>query len=228
MAHGTGRRSGASGPGRPAEAAGGGRFRRPGWKEPRLLIGVGLVVASVAGTTATMAWATATEPYVVAARDLDVGTRISAEDLRTVDVRLEGTEGTYVRDAAEVGEGDVIVERVPSGRLLPAGAVGSAEDLDRRPMGIPLETALPAETSAGDVVDLWVSQRENTGRGWSEPVQVLSGAELASVERATGTLGAGTGATAQVLVEEQDVSAVVDALASESRITVVPHMGGGG
>lgn len=204
-----------------------GRFRRPGWKEPRLLIGLALVVASVAGTTATLVLTSATEPYVVAARDLDVGTRVTSDHLRTVDVRLEGTEGTYLRNADDLREGAVIVDRVPGGQLVPTSSVGSSADLDRRPLGIPLTTALPGDTSAGDLVDLWVSERENTGRGWSEPVQVLEGAELAAIDQASGTLGAGTQMTAQVLVEEADVAAVVDALATESRITVVPHIGGG-
>lgn len=204
-----------------------GRFRRPGWREPRLLVGVGLVVAAVAGTTATMALTSSTEQYRVAAHDLDVGTRVSEEDFRTVEVRLDGTEGTYLAGSADLTEGAVIVDRVPSGQLVPAESVGEAEDLGRRPMGIPLNTALPGGTRAGDSVDLWVSQRETSGRGWSQPQQILEGAELASVDQATGTLGAGQQMTAQVLVEEDDVAEVVDALATESRITVVPHIGGG-
>ncbi|WP_119933546.1 MULTISPECIES: SAF domain-containing protein [Kocuria] len=204
-----------------------GRFRRPGWREPRLLIGVGLVVAAVAGTTATMALTSTTEQYRVAARDLDVGTRVSEEDFRTVEVRLEGTEGAYLPGSTDLADGAVIVDRVPSGQLVPTESVGEAQDLGRRPMGIPLNTALPAGTGAGDSVDLWVSKRESSGRGWSEPEQILEGAELASVDQATGTLGAGQQMTAQVLVEEDDVSDVVDALATESRITVVPHIGGG-
>ncbi|MDO5619588.1 hypothetical protein [Kocuria sp.] len=205
----------------------GGRFRRPGWREPRLLIGVGLVVVAVAGTTATMAWSSTTEEYVVAARDLDVGTRISAADFRTVDVRLEGAEENYLRAGSDLSEDAVIVSRVPGGQLVPTRSVGEGADLDRRPMGIPLATALPGGTGAGDSVDVWVSHRESSGRGWSEPQQILEGAELASVDQATGTLGAGQQMTAQVLVDQDDVADVVDALATESRITLVPHMGGG-
>ncbi|MDO4254155.1 MAG: hypothetical protein Q4C81_03270 [Kocuria sp.] len=210
-----------------AQLRAGHRFRRPGWREPRLLVGLGLVVLAVTGTVATVALTNSTQQYVVAARDLDVGTRVSAEDFRTVDVRLDGTAGTYLLGSTPLQEGAVIVDRIPSGQLVPADAVGDSSDLDRRPMGIPLTTALPGSAGAGDTVDVWVSERENNGRGWSQPRQILTGAELASVDQASGALGASQQMTAQVLVDEADVSAVVDALATESRITVVPHVGGG-
>lgn len=204
-----------------------GRFRRPGWREPRLLIGLGLVAAAVAGTTATMALTSSTEQYRVAAHDLDVGSKVTAQDFRTVEVRLDGTEGSYLSASTELTEGAVIVDRVATGHLVPTDSLGDAQDLGRRPMGIPLTTALPGGTGAGDSVDLWVSQRQSSGRGWSEPEQILTGAELASVDQATGTLGAGQQMTAQVLVEEDDVADVVDALATEAKITVVPNIGGG-
>ncbi|ROZ62612.1 hypothetical protein EDL96_09030 [Kocuria soli] len=227
MPSGSNSRTGVSAAAHAGEPSSSGRFRKPGWKEPRLLIGLGLVLASVAGTTATLALTSVTQPHVVATRDLEVGTKVTADDFRTVDVRLEGVEGSYLQDVDALEEGTVVLASVPSGQLVPSAALGAAEDLDRRPMGIPLTAALPSGTGAGDTVDLWVSERENTGRGWGEAEQVLEGAELASVDEATGTLGAGQQLTAQVLVEEGDVSDVVDALASESRITLVPHIGGG-
>lgn len=223
---GTNSRGGGFGTRPNAPTSGSGRFRRPGWKEPRLLVGICLVVLAVAGTTATLALSSATEQYVVATRDLDVGTRVSDQDFRSVDVRLEATEGSYLRSSGDLEEGAVVVDRVPTGQLVPVESVGSSEDLNRRPMGIPLTTALPGGTGAGDSVDVWVSNRENTGRGWSEPEQILAGAELASVDQSTATLGSGQQMTAQVLVEEDDVASVVDALGRESRITLVPHIGG--
>ena len=43
-----------------------GRLRRPGWREPRLLVGLGLVVVAIAATTATVTYGDATESFAVA------------------------------------------------------------------------------------------------------------------------------------------------------------------
>lgn len=214
-------------PGDDGGSRSGNRFRKPSWREPRLLIGLGLVAAAVAGTVATVALTNSTQSYVVAAHDLEVGTRVTAEDLRTVNVRLDGAERQYVPDAEHLSEGAVIVDRVSGGQLVPIQSVGTTEDLDRRPIGIPLNAPLPNNTGAGDTVDVWVSDRENNGRGWSEPRQILRNVELSSVDQSAQSFGATQQVSVNVLVHEPDVAAVVDALATESRITVVPHMGGG-
>lgn len=203
------------------------RFRRPGWREPRLLIGLGLVVVSLAATTATVTYGDATEPFAVAERDLEVGDTVGAEDLRPADLRLEATGDAYVSGAEDLQEGSVVVDRVAEGQLVPVESIGRQEDIDRRPIGIPLATPLPGGTTAGELVDIWVSQRERTGGDWSEPVQILQGAELAGVDEAAGGLGADADAAAQVLVHSDDVEDVVAALSGDSRITLVPHIGGG-
>ena len=204
-----------------------GRLRRPGWREPRLLVGLGLVVAAVAATTATVTYGDATQSFSVADRDLEVGQTVTAEDLRAVDLRLESTGEQYVAGADQLGEGSVVLQRVPEGQLIPTGALGRQEDIDRRPIGIPLATPLPSGTRPGDLVDIWAAQRDRTGGQWGEPVQILEGAELAGVEDSAGGLGADDDATAQVLVETADVEAVVGVLSGESRVTLVPHLGGG-
>ena len=204
-----------------------GRLRRPGWREPRLLVGLGLVVVAIAATTATVTYGDATESFAVADRDLEVGQTVTAEDLRTVDLRLESTGEQYVAGAQQLHEGSVVLQRVPEGQLIPTESLGRQEDIDRRPIGIPLATPLPSGTEPGDHVDIWASQRDRTGGQWDEPVQILEGAELAGVEESGGGLAADDDATAQVLVDSADVEAVVGALSGESRITLVPHLGGG-
>lgn len=212
-------------PGAPGASATAGRFRRPAWREPRLLIGLGLVVASVAATTAAVAYGDSTDAYVVAARELQVGQSIGEDDLRRVDLRLEATGESYVSAAQDLEAGAVVVDRVAAGQLIPREAVGRAEDIDRRPLGIPLSTPMPAGTGSGDLVDVWVSQRERSGGQWGAPRQILAGAELAAIEESSGALGSSTEATAQVLVETDQVAPVVEALSGDSRITLVPHMG---
>lgn len=204
-----------------------GRFRRPSWREPRLLIGLGLVVVSLAATTAAVTYGDATEPFAVAAHDLEVGEEVGADDLRAADLRLESTGEAYLSGAQDLREGAVVVDRVAEGQLIPVDSIGRRQDLDRRPIGIPLSTPLPTGTEPGGLVDIWAAERERTGGDWSEPEQILEGAELAGVEDAAGGLGADADAAAQVLVDSDDVEDVVAALSGESRITLVPHLGGG-
>lgn len=209
-----------------AGLAGSSRFRRPAWREPRLLIGLGLIAVSVAATTAAVAYGDSTEPYAVAARDLEVGEVVTEQDLRSTEVRLDAAGDAYLSGDRQLEPGTVVIDRVPSGQLVPVGSLGREEDLDRRPIGIALSTPMPTGTEPGDLVDVWVAQRDRTGGTWSEPAQILEGAELAGVEAATGGLAGDSGDSAQVLVPAEDVQSVVTALTNESRITLVPHVGG--
>ena len=56
------------------------RLKKPSWKDPRLLLGIMLVLASTAGVVALVGSADQTTEVFVVDEDIPVGTPVSAED----------------------------------------------------------------------------------------------------------------------------------------------------
>lgn len=204
------------------------RFRRPSWRDPRLLVGLLLVLLSVVGVVLLVATANRSEPYYAAADDLAVGQRISAGDLTTVDAHLQGAAPHYLPAGKPLSENTVVTQRVARGQLVPETAVGAADALDRTPVGIALDTALPAQAVPGAHVDVWVAATKPTGRGYQEPRKLVPAAEIAAVETRDTALGGSSGATVHVLVRQAQVGPLVDALGNGAKVTLVPSAAGGG
>lgn len=203
------------------------RFRRPTWRDPRLLTGLLLVLLSVAGVTAVVAATNRTDPYLAAARDIEVGQPVTEGDVVAVDVRLQDAAALYVPADAAPGPGTVATQRIPSGQLLPVSALGTADRLDRKPVAVPVEHTLPDDAGAGSHVDVWVAGQKPSGRGYESARLLLPAAEIAAVEAEETALGAGRGTVVHVLVEEDPMEELVDALGNDARVTLVWNPAGG-
>ncbi|RKQ37177.1 hypothetical protein C1C97_003505 [Kocuria tytonis] len=187
-----------------------------------------LVLLSVLGVILLVATANRSEPYYVAAEDLSVGQRITAENLTTVDAHLQDASSQYLPGGQALREDAVMTQRVARGQLLPAAAVGTADALDRTPVGIALETPVPAQAGPGTHVDVWVARPKPTGRGYLEPRKLVTAAEIARVDTTDTALGGSGGVTVHVLVTRSQVGPLVDALGNDAKVTLVPNTTGGG
>lgn len=199
------------------------RLRRPGWRDPRLLAGIALVAASVALGSWALRAAERTVP-VYAARETTVpGTAIDAGTLAVVDVRLGAVDlAHYVRADRPLPQGAVALRVVEAGELLPASAVGSADDLALRPVSVPVSGQVPEAVRAGARVDLWFSPKARTGDdGPAAPSQLAVALTVAEVDRPQGAFAAGGTTTVHVLVPTDDLPEVLGALAADGRVDVV-------
>lgn len=204
------------------------RFRKPSWRDPRLLVGLLLVLVSVMGVVLLVAAANRSQPYYAAAGDLAVGQRITREDLTTVDAHLQDASERYLSASRELQENTVVTQRVAQGELVPATSLGTADELDRTPVGIKLETPVPAQAGPGSHVDVWVAQPKPTGRGYQEPRRLVPGAEIARVDTTDTALGGTGGVTVHVLVRQAQVGPLVDALGNDAKVTLVLDVTGSG
>lgn len=203
------------------------RFRRPTWRDPRLLTGLLLVLLSVAGVTAVVTAADRTEPYLAAARDLEVGQPVEPDDVTAVDVRLREAAELYVPAGEAPVPGTVATQRIAAGQLLPGAALGTPDQLDRKPVAVAVEHPLPGEVGPGSHVDVWVAEPKPSGRGHESARLMLPAAEIASVRAEETALGAGRGTVVHVLVGDEPMAELVDALGNEARVTLVWNPGGG-
>ena len=138
-------------------AATGARLKKPSWKDPRLLVGVLLVLASVAGVVSLVGSADRTTEVFAAREAIAVGERLTPENISRVKVRLGDVEPHYITAESGMPDGLVAVQRIGKDQLLPRESLGSVDALDRKPVAVTVQEALPEQAVAGTRVDVWVS-----------------------------------------------------------------------
>lgn len=191
-----------------------------------MLIGLLLVLASTAGVIALLNSQNTTVQVYSARVDIAVGTPLTADDLVAVPVRLGDAASAYLPLTGGVPEQGVALRLITQGELVPASAIGTADELDRKPVGLTVEDPLPAGTSAGDRVDVWVSLRTDSNT-YAEPKLLLEAAEISELTVGESALGGSTSTAVQVLVDDATMPALLDALSNDARIAVVLDPGAG-
>ncbi|MBJ7357619.1 hypothetical protein [Nocardioides sp.] len=135
------------------------RVRRPGWRDPRLAIGIVLVAGSVVAGARLLAAADDTVQVWTAASDLGAGARLTEDDLVAARVRFadeDAQDGYYAVDD-ELPADLELLRGVGAGELLARSAVGpsGASGLVEVPIAVEPEQVPPSVT-AGAVVDVYV------------------------------------------------------------------------
>lgn len=146
-------RSGFGAPSAPAQ-----RNRRARWKDGRLVLGVLLVAITALAGAKLLSAADDTTTIWAAKHDLAAGTKLTSDDLTTVRVRFTSSDDADKYVAADANlKGLVVARAVDSGEFVPRDAAVAESDTDRTelPLSVP-SGQLPADTAAGDMVDIWV------------------------------------------------------------------------
>lgn len=205
--------------------AGGTRLKRPSWKDPRLLIGILLVLASVAGVISLLGAADQTTEAFAAREPIAVGESVTADKLHRVKVRLGDVGQHYLTPESGPAEGLVAVQRIGKDQLVPGESLGRLDALDRKPVAVTIEEALPAQAAAGSRVDVWVALPD-ARNGFSEPTLLLPGAEIAQITPGSTALGSARSTVVMVLVADQQMPRLLGAQANKAKISVVWNPGG--
>ncbi|MBT2596783.1 SAF domain-containing protein [Arthrobacter sp. ISL-72] len=204
----------------------GARLKKPSWKDPRLLLGFLLVLASVAGVVSLVGAADRTTEVYAAKGPIAVGEMLTAESVHRVKVRLGDVEPHYVTAEAGLPEGMVAVQRIGADELVPRGSLGKPDALNRKPVAITIDEALPEQAAAGSRVDVWVALPDSRN-GFSEPKLLLPGAEIAEVTPGSTILGSSRSTVVLVLVTDEQMPKLLGAQANKAKISVVWNPGGG-
>lgn len=192
-----------------------GRLRRPGWRDPRLLIGILLVAASLVAVAMVVRDADRTEPMYAARDTLTPGTVIGAEHLVAVNVRVPGQ--AYVPADADP-TGLVVTRTVAAGELLPQSALARPDEFDGRPVAVRSELPLSEGVAPGALVDVFL-----TVGGPAGPVTrpIAEGLAVEAVVRGEQQFGVSRGDTVYVVVPSGDIADFLAALATDGSISVV-------
>lgn len=202
------------------------RLRPPSWRDPRLVVGVLVVLLAVVLGARVIGAADETEPVYVAARTLTPGDAVDEGDVRVVRVRLDDAS-RYLTAATAVPQGLVALRSVGEGELLARSGLGEAAALDLKPVGVPVEGARPAGLVKGARVDVWVALPDLERAGsFADPERVVEAAEVSEVSESGSTLGSGGASTVQVLMAEEPLRTTLSALANGADIALVLVPGG--
>lgn len=204
----------------------GARLKPPSWKDPRLLVGVLLVLASVVGVISLVGSADQTTEVYAARDSIAVGEKLTPDNVVRAKVRLGETEQHYVTVEAGLPDGLVAVQRIGKNQLVPRESLATVDALDRKPVAVTIDEALPPQAVAGTRVDVWVALPD-ARNGFSEPKLLLPGAEIAQVTVGSTALGSSRNTVLMVLVADNQMPAILGAQANRAKISVVWNPGGG-
>ncbi|WP_313356544.1 SAF domain-containing protein [Microbacterium sp.] len=195
------------------------RAHRPFFGDLRFLIGVALVLASIAGVWLLVSTSRQTAPVLQATRTVLPGEAISSAELQVVEVGLGTLSGSYLAPQS-LQPGAVAVRTLTAGELVPLAAVGDPDAL-RTTSVVIRSTAVPADVSAGTVVELWHAPPIDDGRAFEEPRILVADAVIARVAEEDGMLAGGR-IDVEVVVDRADVADVLAAITGGDAISIVP------
>lgn len=189
--------------------------------DPRLLIGVALVVASVAGVWGIVAAADETVLVFVASGHLSPGDRIDESNLDTRSVRLDAATDLYLAPGSIPSDGLVMTHHVGDGELVPVSATGSTDGLLLTSLVLSLDGQLAASVAPGSSVDVWASRETESGV-FAAPATIVTDASVVRLVASESIVGAGETTAVEVLVPRSKVARVLEAIANDDAISVVP------
>lgn len=201
------------------------RLRLKPWNDPRLLLGMLLVLgASVLGAR-TVAAADNTSEYWSLAHSVRSGDVVTAEDLVAVDAKLTGDSGDrylLVADELPTALADLQWSRDRS-----AGDLVNRDDLVPKstvvvrqlPVQV-ADTAMPARLRRGDVVDVWVGS--GPGDDLVEPAErVLVGVRIVTAGDGAGALDGGGVRSVVLEVPERVLNGDIVSAVASGHVTLV-------
>ncbi|WP_460736653.1 SAF domain-containing protein [Microbacterium neimengense] len=192
------------------------------WADARFVIGVVLVLVSIAGVWFVVASSRQTIPVYAATRTIVPGESISPSELRVVDVALGSLEGAYA--SGDTLPPDAVATRtIPAGELIPAAAVGAASEVRTTTIVVPSSTAIPASVQVGTPVEVWAAPLDENGVRQA-PRILVADAAVAALASSDSVMATNT-PSVELVVPRESVADVLAALAGEATLSVVPAQG---
>jgi SAF domain len=202
------------------------RLPRAIWSDVRFLLGIVLIIASVAGVWSVVAAARQTAPVFAAARTIVPGEALSGDAMRVVEVALGQVGGAYLASEG-VTDGLIATRTIEAGELVPQSAVGAASGAEVTTVVVRSAVDVPAAVGTGTVVELWSAPLVERG-SYDTPRILVAAATVMSVTRDDSMIGGGGGAAGlELVIPRADVAAVLTAMSDEAALSIVPANGAG-
>jgi hypothetical protein len=202
------------------------RAAAPGWRDPRLWVGVTIVAASVVAGSRVLAAADDTVAVWTVGQDAAAGEVLAPDDLVSERVRFADESllaGYFTTDDA-LPDDLRLLRGLGAGELLPRAAIGEADATGTVEISVavaPLQ--VPPAVTSGSVVDVYLTDRAAQARGEAAAEPVLTEVTVVEAPRVEETF-ATSGERQVVLAVDADAVGTfygaLDAMA-EPVVTVV-------
>ena len=197
------------------------RTRRQFWVDPRFVIGLVLVVASIAGVGAIVTGSDRTTAVYTARHTLTVGDQLQPTDLVESRVQLGGAADLYLVPAPDLKDGLLVTQTILAGELVARSAVGDSSGSDVTSVVVDVPGRLALSISAGSVVDIW-SARATGPSEFAPPTILVGQAVVVRIVEPTGIIAADNGQSVEMLVPKGNVGAVLEAIMNGDALAIVP------
>ena len=210
------------------------RAQPPGWRDPRLWIGVAIVAVSVVAGGRSLGAADDSVTVWAAARDVAPGDTLREDDLVSTSVRFgDATDlDRYLLTADPLPDDLRLTRGLGAGELVPAAALGSGEEADTVIVSLAFPHELiPTNIGAGSMIELLVipdrgaDDGADDGRSETrEPTTVLSDVVVIDAPSAGDSLGSVSRGRQLVLgIPEAESDALTEILAAseDQRVRVL-------
>ncbi len=204
-----------------AEVPAVGRFKRPGWKDGRLIFGLLLILASVAGIVALITALERTESMLVPKANITLGEELDASKFTVKEVRLEELSGAYLSSQHAFDKGARAGTLLRAGELVPVHAVMQTDGTGAKPVTIDLDHTLPQAVTPGSRVDVWSAAKNGPGNSFDVPKLLLDSSEVTAVRGGDASFSSRTKASLEVMVPDASLQDLLEALANGARLTVI-------
>ena len=188
--------------------------------DPRLFIGLALVVASVVGTVGLILALDDTVEVYAASDALTPGERLEAAQLEVVAVRLDAASARYLTPG-DLTESFVVTRTVGAGELVPRAAVAAQELSGTTSLVLSVGGAVARAIEPGTTVDVWAAREDETGR-FAPPTVLVDGAVVVALVEEGSIVTRGEVTAIEVRVPSGRVATVLEAIANDDALSIVP------
>lgn len=196
------------------------RARRAFWSDIRFLIGVVLVIVSIAGVWLIVSSARQTTPILQADRTIAQGEALVSDDFLVVEVSL-GAVGEDYLAPQDLQPGMIAARTLSGGELLPVTATGDASSARTTSIVIESSVGIPESVTVGTPVELWFAPPLEDSEGFDAPRILVADVVVASIPKADGVLAQQSTAL-ELVIDRADVADVLAAITSDAALSVVP------
>jgi hypothetical protein len=196
--------------------------------DPRLVLGLALVLGSVAGVVAVVGASDRRVAVFAAASTLAPGDRVDAGDLLVREVALDDASDLYLGVDDLPDDGLVATAVVRSGELVPLSALGTETGSDATTLVLQVSGRVSGSVEPGALVDIWASDRQavepiaDEGSGFAPPTVLVADAVVTRVLKPDGIVSAGDGEAVEVLVPRSRIARLLQAVADGDALAAVP------
>lgn len=190
------------------------------WLDPRLLIGMLLVVASVAAVVFVVSASNRTHEVWSVSNSVVPGDVLTADDVALARVQLDSSQDLY-HDREESPIGGVVTRPLEAGELIPVSAVADAALAERSRVVVTVDGPLPDGATRGAVVDVWAAEQLD-GSTYATPRVLVDDAVIAAVHTNDGLISTAQTVQVELLVPSGDTGGLLHAMSSGHAMHLVP------